>query len=208
VACLLKANVSAPRSATKHTPSAQAARNGLCWLARFLRNALAVIGLLSVIYHLCFSLSVVISGSMAPTLQGDGGDGSDWMLCERVSYWFRDPRRWEVAEFLTDDHMVVAKRVVGLPGEEIAIRDHRAVVGDAPLHVPSSLEFLRYYPCGSLSGGHASKCGEGYFLLGDDSRDSWDSRFDGPVDRSAIRGRVWLTVWPPSRFGFVNDGRR
>jgi signal peptidase I len=173
-----------------------------------MRNALATIGLLSVVYHVCFNLSVVVSGSMAPTLQGDGGDGSDWVLCERVSYWFRDPVRWEVAEFLTVDHMLVMKRVVGLPGEEMAIRNRRAVVADAPLPVPPSLRFLRYYPAGLLGGGRPGNCGRGYFLLGDDSRDSWDSRFDGPVERDAIRGRAWLIVWPPSRIGFVNDGSR
>ena len=202
-----KADGSAAMLAIGPVPSGRPVRRALRWLARTIRNALAVFGLLCVVYYLCFNLSVVVSGSMAPTLQGDGGNGSDWILCERVSYWFRDPRRWEVAEFVTSDHLVVAKRVVGLPGEEIAIRDNRAVVGDVPLPVPTSLQFLHYYPCGILGGGHASKCGGGYFLLGDDSRDSWDSRFDGPADRSVIRGRVWLVVWPLSRFGLVDHGR-
>lgn len=201
-------NASARSEGAAAQPVARAGATKRCvvWLAKFLRNALAVIGFLAVVYHLGFNLSVIVSGSMAPTLQGDGKEGSDWILCERVSYWLRDPKRWEVAEFVTDDHLVVTKRVVGLPGERISLLGDRAAVDTEPLPVPPSLEFLRYCPEGKLSQGRECECGEGYFLLGDDSHDSWDSRFDGPVSRCAIRGRAWLIVWPPSRFGFVNDG--
>ena len=175
----------------------------LCWLARFIRNALAVVGLLSIIYHTCFHLSVVVSGSMAPTLQGDDITPRDWILSERVSYWFREPRRWEVVEFWTPEQMVVAKRVVGLPDEDIAIRDGRAFVNGAPVPVPEALSFLHYVDQGLLSNGMQRNCGTGYFLLGDDSEDSYDSRYEGPVDRRTFNGRVRLIVWPPSRIGFV-----
>jgi hypothetical protein len=41
-------------------------------------------------------------------------------------------------------------------------------------------------------------------VLGDDSKDSQDSRWEKPVTRDAIVGRAWLVVWPLKRFGFVN----
>ena len=178
-------------------------RAALRWLARFVRNALAVVGLLSIIYHSCFHLSVVVSGSMAPTLQGDDHTPRDRILSERVSWWFREPRRWEVVEFWTPEHMVIAKRVAGLPGEDIAIRDGRVFIDGAPAPVPEALGLLRYMDQGLLSNGTQRNCGEGYFLLGDDSEDSYDSRYEGPVDRKAFNGRVRLIVWPPSRIGFV-----
>ena len=41
------------------------------------------------------------------------------------------------------------------------------------------------------------------YVLGDDSKDSADSRYDGPVPPDIVRGRVWLIVWPPERISFV-----
>jgi signal peptidase I len=192
------------QSAVTVAPASRHRRRAvLRWLARFVRNGLAVVGLLSIIYHTCFHLSVVVSGSMAPTLQGDDNTPRDWILSERVSYWFREPQRWEVVEFWTDEHMVVAKRIVGLPGEDIAIRSGRAFINGAPVRVPEALSFLHYFAEGMLRNGLSRSCGGSYFLLGDDSEDSYDSRYEGPVDRSTFNGRVRLIVWPPSRIGWV-----
>lgn len=170
----------------------------------FIRNTLALIGLLLIIYHLCFDLSVVVSSSMAPTLIGEGGPGSDWVLSERISYWVRRPRRWEVVWFRNVEGFLVAKRVVGLPGDEVSLRDQRPIINGSLLPFPPSLSFLRYYSWGDLNAGKSVRCGDAYFVFGDDSKDSADSRFDGPVAVEEIRGRAWLIVWPPSRVGFVN----
>ncbi|HYF50500.1 MAG TPA: hypothetical protein VEJ63_13905, partial [Planctomycetota bacterium] len=61
-----------------------------------------------------------------------------------------------------------------------------------------------YYPIGRLAYENATDVGSGYFVLGDDSRDSQDSRFEESVDPESLCGRPWLIVWPLSRFGFVN----
>jgi signal peptidase I len=168
------------------------------------RNGLAVVGLFSIVYVLCFDLSMIVSGSMAPTLRGEGQPGSDWVLSEKVSYWLRRPRRWEVAWLETADHLMVAKRVVGLPGERVSLRGRTLCINGAPIPFPSGLGFLKYLPFGNLYGGKEVPCGEGYYYFGDDSRDSQDSRFDGPILRNRIHGRAWLVVWPPGRVGFVN----
>ncbi len=176
------------------------------WVRGFwhVRNALAALGLVFLVYHLCFEVSVVVSSSMAPTLVGDGGATSDWVLSERLTLWFRPPRRWEVVRFRNVEGYAVAKRVVALPGERIALRDQRAIIDGDALDLPTTLGFLEYYAWGRLDDGKTMSCGEGYFVLGDDSRDSADSRFDGPVDPEAIESRAWLRVWPLSRIGFVN----
>ena len=46
-------------------------------------------------------------------------------------------------------------------------------------------------------------CGSGYYVLGDDLKDSDDSRFNGPVPADRIMGRAWLIVWPMKRLGWV-----
>jgi signal peptidase I len=127
----------------------------------------------------------------------------DWVLSERVSYWFRRPRRWEVVAFESNDGLPVMKRVVGLPGEEVALRQGRVLINGSPAAYPAELEGIKYVPGGMLDRGRAAKCGEGYFVLGDDSQDSQDSRYDGPVAPGRIERRVWLVVWPLSRLRCV-----
>ena len=173
-------------------------------LLRWLEHFLATVGAVFLIYLFAFDLSVVSSGSMSPTLQGTSRGNGDWILTEKVSFRFREPRRWEVATFRANDGLQVMKRVVGLPDETVALRDNRILInGDAVLR-PTEVASLTYYAYGNLQGGKEARCGTGYYVLGDDSRDSQDSRFDGPIDRRQIIGRAWLVVWPLSRIRFVN----
>jgi signal peptidase I len=141
---------------------------------------------------------------MTPTLQGNGDPGSDWVLSEKLTYLFRKPRRWEVVQFVTEDHLIVDKRVAGLPHEKISIRDQRVAINGNVLAVPPSLTTQKYYSYGKLHRGKEADCGDGYFLLGDESHDSADSRFDGPIPPERIKARAFLRVWPLSRIGFIN----
>jgi signal peptidase I len=97
------------------------------------------------------------------------------------------------------------KRVVGLPGETVALRDTATIlINGRPIDRPASLQSLKYYSFGAFQAGRTAECGSGYFVLGDDSKDSQDSRYTGPLDLHQIKGRAWLRVWPLSRIGFVN----
>jgi type IV secretory pathway protease TraF len=48
-------------------------------------------------------------------------------------------------------------------------------------------------------------CGDDYYVLGDNSKDSDDSRFNGPVRRDEIVGRTWAILGPRARVGFINS---
>lgn len=172
-------------------------------LMRRIERGLAIIGLTLIVWLLCFDLSEVASPSMSPTLKGDAVQGGDWVLAEKLTYRFRNPRRWEVAGFTMDEGIPVMKRVVGLPGESVGIADGKVVLDGKPLEAPPSLSFLHYYAFGNTLQGHLTACGEGFFVLGDDSQDSEDSRYTGPVPAAKFRLRPWLILWPLSRFGFV-----
>jgi signal peptidase I len=164
----------------------------------------AVIGLCFVIYHLGFQLTVMTSGSMSPALQGTSYENGDRILVEKVTGWFRAPRRWEIYFLYDAEGTPVAKRIVGLPGEKISIKENGLYVNGVEIHPPERLQSLKYYPLGNLARGGEIECGKDYFVLGDDSKDSYDSRFLGPVKSAQLRGRAWCILWPPSRAGFVN----
>ena len=174
-------------------------RHGLRWG----EHLLAIIGAVLIVYHLCFELSVMVSPSMSPTLQGTSRDNGDWVLTEKISYWFREPRRWEIVRFDLEDYTPVMKRVVALPNESVTIRTNHIRINGESVVRPDSITNLTYYSYGNLSHGRPVPCNHGYYVLGDDSRDSQDSRFEGAIPAKKIQGRAWLRVWPLKRFGRV-----
>jgi signal peptidase I len=171
---------------------------------RWGEHLLACIGAVLVVYHVGFELTVMISPSMSPTLQGTSRDNGDWILTERISYWFREPRRWEVVRFDMEDGTPVMKRVVGLPDETVALKKFRLLINEEVVPHPEPISHLKYYSYGNISHGRTFTNNHGYFVLGDDSVDSYDSRYEGTIPKEKIAGRVWLRVWPPSRFGLVH----
>jgi signal peptidase I len=92
------------------------------------------------------------------------------------------------------------KRVVGLPGDRIAVRNGH-VVRDGVLQREPFI-----HPCGggpdcnlgtiTVPAGH-------YFMMGDNRGASDDSRYWGPVPRSWIIGDAFLSYWPPKHVGIL-----
>jgi signal peptidase I len=93
------------------------------------------------------------------------------------------------------------KRVVGLPGDRLAIRDGH-VIRDGRAE-PSSY----IVPCGG--GGECNFRASitvpkgDYYMMGDNRPDSLDSRYWGPVPKAWLIGKAFLTYWPPDRIGFL-----
>jgi signal peptidase I len=172
-------------------------------LFRLLEHALAVFGALVLLYWLCFDYSIVISPSMAPTLEGRASK-HDSVLTEKISYRFRQPRRWEVIAFSDEDGTQIMKRVIGLPGEKVQMLPHgRIFIDDKEISPPPELDFLDYFPFGNLADKKVVDCEDGYYVLGDFSRDSGDSRFTGPIKPKQLIGRPWIIVFPGNRCGFI-----
>ena len=138
-----------------------------------------------------FGTQVQISGqSMTPCLQA-----GDVVLMNRLSYDLGSPDRMDVVVFQREDRRANVKRVIGLPGETVQIRQGRIWIDGEELEAEPELSRV------SLAGlaENPVLLGEDeYFLLGDNRDSSEDSRFAniGNVKREQILGKVWLRVMP------------
>jgi signal peptidase I len=119
------------------------------------------------------------------------------------------PGRWDVIAFHspTDHDYIYIKRVVGLPGETVFIEDEAIFINDERRTPPDFLSGLKFTRNRQPSQQPAAtrrdpfRLGENeYFVLGDFSELSSDSRHWGPVPRGNIEGVVTLRYWPPSRW--------
>jgi signal peptidase I len=171
---------------------------------RFAERVLAITGVLFLVYHGGFNLTTITSPSMSPTLQGESFATGDWVLTERLTKSFRTPRRWELIQFRDSEGTFVIKRVVGLPGETVALKQGKIEINGRFVTRPKGFQEIKYYAFGNLRAGSAVKCEQGFYVLGDKSDDSQDSRFEGPVAPDDIVGRSVCVVWPANRIHFLS----
>ena len=114
---------------------------------------------------------------------------------------FHPPNRGDVVvfRFPRDESRDFVKRVIGVPGDTVEIRDGRVFVNDRAIQEP--------YVVGPSSCSPQKTCqarlkDREYFVLGDNRGASNDSRDWGPVHLDNIIGRVWVSYWPLSELGF------
>lgn len=151
------------------------------------------------------------SSSMEPTLhcarpaEGCLSGTSDRILANRFIFRFRAPKRGEIVVFKTPPRTREAcaesgtfvKRIVGLPGETISEEDGVVFVNGRRLVEPYILpgeRDVRTAAWPTVPAGH-------YFMMGDNRRNSCDSRDWGTVPQDNLIGPVFLTYWPPKRLG-------
>ena len=122
---------------------------------------------------------------------------------ERIVYPFHPPERGDIVVFdpPTVSEKPYIKRVIGLPGETITIKDGFVFVDGVQLNEP--------YIDGAITECNRSRCDpiivpEGsVFVLGDNRRNSSDSRIFGPIPVDNIIGKAWITYWPFADLGMV-----
>ncbi|OGO53293.1 MAG: signal peptidase I [Chloroflexi bacterium RBG_16_68_14] len=120
-------------------------------------------------------------------------------------YVFRGPRRGDIVVFESPNEgpgqpeRDFIKRIVGLPGETVEVRDCTVFINGRPLDEPYIVDPPRYdYGPATVPAGQ-------FFVLGDNRNNSSDSHSWGPVPKENIIGQAWLTYWPFSSFGLVNN---
>lgn len=145
------------------------------------------------IRYFLFQPFVIQGSSMEPNFYE-----ADYLIVDELSYRFREPYRGEVVVFKypLDTSKRFIKRIVGLPGETVEIKDGQVIITD----VLGNTQVLDepYIPAGSKApDASPSKLGQGeYFVLGDNRLYSSDSQDWGELPQKNIIGRVELRLWP------------
>lgn len=158
-----------------------------------IKMAVLALAIVLPIRYFLFQPFVVNGGSMNPNFE----DG-DYLIVDEITYRFRSPVRGEVVVFHapTQSQTRYIKRIVGLPGERVVIKDQGVHVFKEDGEYVLDESF--YLPQDSLTTGKVDvKLSEDeYFLLGDNRSFSSDSRSWGPLSEERIIGRAFFRVLP------------
>lgn len=137
----------------------------------------------------------VHGASMEPTLQGD-----ELLIVNKLIYRVDQPDYGDIVVFHTDEQRDFIKRVIGLPGDQIAIKDGKVYRNGKPLEEPYIYEPMNFNMEEEVT------VPEGHiYVLGDNRNNSKDSRRIGPVNIDAVVGRADLIIWPLDRMHFLTQ---
>lgn len=178
------------------------------WL-EWMKALLVALGIAFIVRMFLFAPIIVDGPSMLPTLHD-----RDQMIVNKFSYNFKDPERFDIVVFHADAQKDFIKRVVGLPGEHVAVVDNVLHINGEPVEeefLPENKQSGTFqsvkndFTLEELPGNH-EVIPEGYVLvLGDNRGNSTDSRMIGLIDMDQIVGKASLIYWPFDRIQFVGE---
>jgi signal peptidase I len=167
------------------------------WLLDWTETIVVAFVLALVIRAFFLQVFWIPSGSMEPTL-----DIKDRIVVNKVAYHFRDPRRQEVVVFRrvgvpAEPKTDLIKRVMGLPGERLAIMNGTVYINGKPVKEdhPMNPDRANYGPVTIPE--------DSYFVMGDNRGASADSRYWGFLPRENLIGPAFLIIWPLNKLSLI-----
>lgn len=163
----------------------------------FVALGATVLGLLAttIFVRTAYESRYIPSESMKPTLQKD-----DRILVDRLAYQGQGPQRGDLIIFNPTESLqaqnfkdAFVKRVIGLPGETVAVKGGKVLINNQPIQEQYIAEPPEY------QWGPARVPDNAYFVLGDNRNNAYDSHYWGYVSRDLIIGKVTRIYWPPDR---------
>lgn len=159
-----------------------------------LKTAIIVAVIAFIIRYFLLEPFIVQGSSMEPSLHN-----LDYLLIEKVTDDFKDNYpRGSIVVFHPPDQprQNYIKRVIGLPGEKLFIKEDQIIVQNQQ-NPQGFILNENYLPEDATTEGtiEAQLSADQYYLLGDNRDNSKDSRSFGPVKENQIIGRAWLKVF-------------
>ncbi|MDB9312904.1 signal peptidase I [Spirulina sp. CS-785/01] len=154
------------------------------------------------------------SESMLPTLEVN-----DRLMIEKISYRFHDPQRGDIVVFNPTEALerrnfrdAFIKRVVGLPGETVSLKDGKVYIDGEPLNEDyiveggnTGVDVCQLQQDQPYLANSVTIPEDSYLVLGDNRENSYDSRCWGIVPEEKIIGRAAVRFWPLGRIGGVKE---
>jgi signal peptidase I len=140
---------------------------------------------------------VVYSQSMEPNLHEE-----QQIIVEKVSGYFQIPKRGDIViVHVAVEETPLIKRVIGLPGEKLEIKNNQVFINGQGLIEPylASSKQRDFGPV-HVSQGHV-------FVMGDNRNNSRDSRVIGSIPLTQIEARAWISIWPIEEIRVFNSGK-
>ena len=134
---------------------------------------------------------------MEPTLRS-----GQYLVINKLAYVADEPQRGDIVvlRFPRDPRRDFIKRIVALPGEEVAVRGGVVYVNGRSLEEP----YLFAEPAYEFA--KAQVPPDSYFVLGDNRNSSSDSHAWGFLSREYLIGKAWVSYWPVDSWGVLQDG--
>ncbi len=137
----------------------------------------------------------VDGASMEPTLQS-----GEFVIVNKLAYFFGDPEVGDIIvfHFPRDPDQEYIKRIIGLPGDRVEVKNGEVFVNDQILdedYIAASPAYNEVWdvPADSL------------FVLGDNRNNSSDSHSWGSVPLDFVIGKATFIYWPPTEWGILNQ---
>ncbi len=177
---------------------------GLAFLWEILKVVLISLALIIPIRYFVVQPFFVNGESMEETFHD-----SDYILIDEITYRFKEPVRGDIVvfRFPNDQREFFIKRVIGLPGETVEIKNNTVKIFNKENPDGKILDETGYLSPGQETRGNlrVPLDDNEYYVLGDNRLHSSDSRYWGAVNQSLITGRVFARAWPLSQAEFFDD---
>ncbi|MCB9790539.1 signal peptidase I [Candidatus Nomurabacteria bacterium] len=165
-----------------------------------LQTAVLVLASCVVLYLLLITPHQVDGNSMYPNFHN-----TDYVIANKMLYRFSEPKRGDVIIFKYSETKDFIKRIIGLPGDVVTIKDGQYYINGKHLDESDYLAPTVVTAGGKfLYEGIQVKVPEGeYFVSGDNRPKSSDSRSFGTIKKEQIKGRVFVIISPLDRFMLI-----
>jgi len=133
--------------------------------------------------------------SMEPTLHS-----GEFVIVNKLAYWLGGPDRGDIVifHFPRNPEQEYVKRIIGMPGDEVTIRDGVVYVNNNPVSEP-------YIKSPPSYAGAWSVPEDQLFVLGDNRNNSSDSHNWGWVPMDYVVGKAVFVYWPPTEWGLIEQ---
>lgn len=166
----------------------------------FIKTVIVIVILAAIIRLFVIQPFIVDGQSMEPNFQNN-----DYLITEKISFHLQQINHGEVIILRPPDNPSVnyLKRVIGIPGDTVDIKDGDVYVNGQKLTEPY-IDGQKTLTTNNEEMKTALRESE-YFVMGDNRNHSRDSRELGPIPKQNIISHVWIRLFPFNQIKIIKD---